>query len=303
MRKGLMFVFISLFILMTGCSQQALMKTKNVQNATQNMAKNEWFQKSFSDGRIHVMENVLETKRSILQNTVREQKMMMEDPNLSSQYLALNINMNQMMSDSPSGKEQLMRSTLMVMDGITKDANKLRSFVQIQNESRKNAMKEEKLLNQILLQNMQEQYLALNHPATSGDMKHLSLKTTNAILNDKVLKSTMLKQNIQAFSDISASPSLRSNMADAMIPLLKDPKIAKELENMIKLAVAEETQKLQVKIKQLQKMKQPENSAEEDKKQPNNNSNKINPSMKDPVDDKQKSQTRSQRPDPVGVDR
>lgn len=267
MKLRFLFVLVALIMVTAGCSTQGLMKTKDLQNATQNMAKNESLQKAFSDGRIHVMHNFTETKRSILQNTLHEQKIMLDDPKLSEQLLGLNINTNQMMMNSPSGKAQLTQSTLKIMDGINKDFSSLRSFIQIQNESRKKAVKDENLQNQIIRQNVQEQYLALNHPTASRDLKEISLKTTDAILNDPTLKTNMLKQNIQAFRDISTSPALRSEMADAMLPLLKDPKIAKELENMIKLAVAKETQKLESMMQQLQKIPPPEAAPEKAEKQ------------------------------------
>lgn len=281
MKKRFLFVLVSLIIITPGCNTQGLMKTKDLQNATQNMAKNESLQKAFSDGRIHVMHNFTETKRSILQNTLQEQKMMIDDPKLNEQLLGLNINVNQMMMNSPSGKAQLTQSTLKIMDGINKDLSSLRSFIQIQNESRKKAVKDENLQNQILRQNVQEQYLALNHPTASRDMKEISLRTTDAILNDKTLKTNMLKQNIQAFRDISTSPSLRSEMADAMLPLLKDPKIAKELENMIKLAVAKEAQKLEAKMQQLQKTQPPEAAPEENEKKKDISSKKTRGSGND----------------------
>jgi hypothetical protein len=268
MKKRYLLVLVSLIILTAGCNTQGLMKSKDLQNATQNMAKNESLQKAFSDGRIHVMHNLVETKRSILQNTLHEQHMMIDDPKLSQQLLALNINLNQMMMSSSSGKEQLTQSTLQIMDGINKDLSRLRSFIQIQNDSRKKALKDENLRNQILRQNVQEQYLALNHPTASRDMKEISIRTTNAILNDKRLKTSMLKQNVEAFRAISMSPSLRSQMADAMLPLLKDPKIAKELENMIKMAVAKEAQKLESKMQKLQNKQQLQNMQKTQKTEP-----------------------------------
>lgn len=248
MKKRFLPVLVSLFILMTGCNQKGQMGDESVENAITNMTKNESIQKAFSDGRLHVMNKDLQIKRSILQNTMNEQNMMMEDPELSKEFLRLNINTNRMMMKSPSGKEQLTQSTLTVLEGIHKDLNKLRSFTQIQNESRKKAINDEKLRNLILQQNVHEQSLALSHPATSRDIKELSLRTTNAILNDSTLKASLLKQNIQAFSAISATPVLRSEMADAMLPLLKDPKIAAELEKMIKLAVAKEAQNMQAQM-------------------------------------------------------
>jgi predicted small secreted protein len=129
MKKRYLLVLVSLIILTAGCNTQGLMKSKDLQNATQNMAKNESLQKAFSDGRIHVMHNLVETKRSILQNTLHEQHMMIDDPKLSQQLLALNINLNQMMMSSSSGKEQLTQSTLQIMDGINKDLSRLRSFI------------------------------------------------------------------------------------------------------------------------------------------------------------------------------
>jgi transcriptional regulator with GAF, ATPase, and Fis domain len=78
----------------------------------------------------------------------------------------------------------------------------------------------------------------------------------------------MLKQNVEAFRAISMSPSLRSQMADAMLPLLKDPKIAKELENMIKMAVAKEAQKLESKMQKLQNKQQLQNMQKTQKTEP-----------------------------------
>lgn len=112
-----------------------------------------------------------------------------------------------------------MDSTLKVMDGINADANKHYRFIEIQNESRKKAMKNQQLQNQILQQGMQERFLALENPTTMQRGKELSLKTTEAIANDKKLKTKMLLQQIEGFRTISATPSLRSEMADAMLTI------------------------------------------------------------------------------------
>lgn len=214
MKKGFQFLFICGLILLTGCTQQGQMKTQTVQNATINMAKNESVQKAFSDGRLWVIKNDKETKRSILQNNMEEQEMIMNDPEL------------------------------------------LTRFIQVQGQSRKKALKEAELQSQILKQSVDEHFLALQNPTTSRQTKEFSLKTTQAIMNDKALKTKLLTQNIQAFGDISATPALRSDMADAMLPLLKDPKIKNELEKMMKQMLAAEMQELQAQMQQKQKIQQ-----------------------------------------------
>jgi hypothetical protein len=221
-------VLASLLILSTGCNQKGQMNAKSVQDATTQMAKNESVQRAFSDGRIHVMSRDRQARRTLLQNTMNEQSMMMEDPQLRAQFLKLNIHTNRMMTNDPSGREQLSQSTLTVLEGMNNDPGKLRRFAQIQSELRKKAVGDENLRKTILQQNVREQSLALSHPSTSGDV---------------------LKHNIQAFSAISAAPALRSQMADSMLPLLKDPKIAAELEKMIQLAVAKEAKKMQSQMK------------------------------------------------------
>jgi hypothetical protein len=223
---------LSLLIIMTGCNKQGEMKSLSLEDATDKMAQNESVQKAFSDGRINVMTDDENTKHSILDNTLKEQQMIMNDPQLADGLLRLNIRMNEVMSS---------------------DRDKLQNMMKVQTKSRDNALKDADLRNLLLQQNVQEQALAQKHPSTSQSIKRLSLSTTQSIMADPALKTEFLKQNIAAFRSITSSPALRSEMADAMIPLLKDPKIAKELEKMIKLAVAKEMKKLQAAMMQMQK--------------------------------------------------
>ncbi|PZE21686.1 hypothetical protein [Paenibacillus xerothermodurans] len=254
MKKTFLLALICSLTALAGCNDDGQM---NMQDMTNNMAHDESVQRAFSDGRIDVMNKDEQTKRSILQNTMDEQNMMMNDPQLSEQFVELNINTNRMMTSSPKGQEQLKQSTLTVLDGINQDFNELRSLTRIQAASRRQAVTDAELRNVILQQNVQEQALALNHAATSQNVKELSLKTTSAIMNDNVLRTSLLKQNVQAFGGITGTPALRSEMATAMLPLLKDPKIAAELEKMIQTAVAKEAQKMQAEMKaKMQQMQQ-----------------------------------------------
>jgi hypothetical protein len=255
MKNELLSVLVCGTILITGCTQQG-QKTQSIQYATQSMAKNQSVQKAFSDGRIQVIQQDEQTKRSILQNTIKEQEMIMTDPELQNRLLGLNVKINQLMTNDPTGKEQLMLSTLNVMNGINADTKKHHQLVQLQNESRKKALKDTNLQSQILQQGVNERFLALSNPTTSRSVKELSLKTNDSIVNDKDFKTRKLSQDIQGFNDITTTPSLRSQMADAMIPLLKDPKIANEMEKMIKMAVEQATQKMQVQMQQQMKQEQ-----------------------------------------------
>ena len=223
MNNKLLSVLICSLIVVTGCTQEGEQGQKNqsLQNATQAMAKNQSVQRAFSDGRIQVMQRDEQTKHSILQNTIKEQEMMMADPELRQRLIAFNTKMNQLMTNQSTGKEQLMASTLAVMDGINADTKKHHQLVEIQNESRKKALKDPTLQKEILQQGVNEQALSLNNPSTSRSVKELSLKTGDAILNDKNFRTRKLIQDIQGFNEISATPALRSEMADAMIPLLK----------------------------------------------------------------------------------
>lgn len=229
----MLLITISLLMIMTGCNKQGEMKSQSLEDATDKMAQNETVQKAFSDGRINVMKDDEDTKHSILDNTLKEQQMIMNDPELADGLLRLNITMNEVMAS---------------------DSDKLQSMMKVQTKSRDNALQDADLRNLLLQQNVQEQALAQKDPATSQTIKRLSLNTTESILADSTLKTEFLKQNIAAFRSITSTPSLRSEMADAMIPLLKDPKIAKELEKMIKLAVAKEMKKMQAAMLQMQKM-------------------------------------------------
>ncbi|KIL36477.1 hypothetical protein SD71_07690 [Cohnella kolymensis] len=228
----MLIITISLLFIMAGCNKQGEVKTQSLQDATDKMAQNESVQKAFSDGRINVMKDDEDTKHSILDNTLTEQQMIMNDPELADGLLRLNIRMSEVMSSDPDKLQRLMK---------------------VQTKSRDNALQNADLRSMLLQQNVQEQALAQQHPATSQAIRRLSLNTTSSILGDAELKTEFLKQNIAAFRSITSSPALRSEMADAMIPLLKDPKIAKELEKMIKLAVAKEMKKMQAAMLQMQK--------------------------------------------------
>ena len=266
MKNKLLSVLICGVIVVTGCTQEGRQgqKSQSIQNATQSMAKSASVQRAFSDGRLQVMQQDEQTKRSILQNTIKEQEMMITDPELRQRLIAFNTKMNQLMTNHPTGKEQLMVSTLAVMDGINADTKKHHQLVEIQNESRKKALKDPNLQRDILQQGVNEQILSLNNPSTSRSVKELSLKMSDAILNDKDFRTRKLTQDIQGFNDISATPALRSEMADAMIPLLKDPKIANELQKMINMAVAQATQKMQVQMQQQMKQQMTKATADGD---------------------------------------
>jgi hypothetical protein len=195
------------------------METQGMEKTTSQMAENETIQKAFSNGRIHVMQDDREAKRFILENTIREQEMIMTEPKLHEQML------------------------------------------NTQNASRKKAMKDTQMQTEMLQQNVNEQYLALRNPETSHTVKHFSIKVNESILNDEEIKKEFLLQNIKAFDAIAKDPSLRSRIADPMLIIMKDPKIKKEMEKMIKMAIAKEMQKMQAQMKQMmqaqmQQMKQ-----------------------------------------------
>ena len=200
-------------------------KTQSMQKATQSMAKSALVQRAFSDGRLQVMKQDEQTKHAILENTMKEQEMMSTDRELRQRLIVFNAKMNRFMTKHPTGKEQLMQSTLAVMDGINADMKKNHHLVEIQNESRKKALKDPDLQRNILRQGVNEQILSLSNPSTSPSVKELSLKMGDAILNDKRFKTRKLTQDIQGFNDISATPALRSEMAGAMIPLLRIRKL------------------------------------------------------------------------------
>jgi hypothetical protein len=83
-----------------------------------------------------------------------------------------------------------------------------------------------------------------------------TMKEQKLILKDKKLSDELLRFNIEASERISKTPELRSEMAQTMLPLLKEPVIAQEMEKMIKMAVAKEIQKLkQQQLKQAAKQR------------------------------------------------
>ncbi|MBO8171573.1 MAG: hypothetical protein H0Z33_06775 [Bacillaceae bacterium] len=214
---GWIALFTCVVFLAAGCNQQGQngqMGTQGMEQMTENMARSEQVQTSFSRGRVDVMKQDHQARKVILQNVLTEQNMMLEDPELRSRLLDFNIEINRLMTRDEQGLEQLKVSSIKSMEGITHDTKAHRQMFQIEQLSRQKSLKDPKLRNQLLTQNIQE------------------------------------------FSAVSNTPPLRSKMADAMLPLLKDPKIAAELEKMIQMAVQKEVQKIMAQMKQ-QQPKQP----------------------------------------------
>lgn len=188
MRKLVCYVLPLLLFIATGCNnnQGGGMKPQGIEKATVNMADSETVQRAFSEGRVQVMQDNQTVRQEILQNVLREQEMMLENPN------------------------EFQRS------------------IEIQQASRNKAVEDPSMQIGLLQQNVQEQSM---------------------ILQDPELKMQLLRQNIESFQAIATSPELRSQMADAMLLLMKDPKIKQEMEQMIKLALAKETQKMMEQMK------------------------------------------------------
>jgi hypothetical protein len=232
-RKTMIYVCMCLLLLLSGCNKPKQMTTKDVQNTTLKTAANDSVQRAFSDGRIQVMKDDRGTKRALLHNTLKEQQMMLSDTQLRPGLLRFQINTNELMLHSTAGKEQMKKSTLGVMRAINNDPDQLSSLIRIQTAARQKSLQSGDVRTLLLQQNLRE---------------------TAAVLHDPGLQTTMLKQYISAFGMISSNPALRTEMADALLPLLKDPKIAKEMEKMMKLLMAKEMKKMMAVMKQAQKM-------------------------------------------------
>ncbi|CAH0344538.1 hypothetical protein [Bacillus sp. CECT 9360] len=284
-------------ILAAGCNQQGS-KEKGMQESIENMANNESVQRGFSEGRIHTIKHDHGSKEDILLNTMEEQEMMLTDNELRDQLLDFNIKVNKQMVKDPAGKEQLMESTLEVTDGISADPNKRERFVNQQQTIRQQALKSSHLKNNVLKQNVREQQLALDNPGTAKDIKEISLDTSKAVLSDDELRPEMLKMNIQGFKKISEDPALRTEMARTMLPLLKDPVIAAELQKMIKLAVAQEMKKMQAVMQQQmkQQMIQMQKKQQQPNKQVQPNQPKGEPQQAPPPKDDTQTNKKEQSP-------
>lgn len=259
-KKTGLWILILTCVLAAGCNHKEE-NGKGMQEPVKNMANNDSLQRKFSEGRINTIKDDQESKMEILQNTMEEQKMMLTDNKLRHQLLDFNVNVNKLMTNNPSGKEQLIQSTLEVMEGIGADSDARKRFTKQQNDIRQKALQNSSLKNTILKQNVREQHLALVNTGTAKEMKQISLDTSKSIFFDDELRLEMLKMDIQRFKTISDNPALRTEMAHSMLPLLKDPVIAAELNKMIKLALAQEMKKMQAEMQrqmqnQMMQMKQ-----------------------------------------------
>jgi hypothetical protein len=188
LRKIFYYVLPLCLLITSGCNnnQGGGMKAQGLEKATVNMADNDAVQRAFSQGRVQVMQDNQTVRHEILQNVLREQEIMLQNP------------------------------------------NEFQHSIEIQQSSRNKAVNDPALQKGLLQQNVHEQ---------------------NMIMQDPELKMQLLQQNIQSFHAIAATPELRSQMADAMLLLMKDPKIKQQMEQMIKLALAKETQKMMEQMK------------------------------------------------------
>jgi hypothetical protein len=201
-------------------------------------------QNAFSEGRLQVTLQDENSRKHILSNTMREQQLMVEDPDLRQDFLMFNAELNRLLTEHPEGLEQLQNSTLKVMDKIVEDDEKNRHMIKNNLESRQYGLENKEVRKQLLHQNIQEQKMILKEPDVAKELKRFTLDTNEALMKDPEFSREMLEQNIKAFHEIAKDPDLRSKMADAMLLLMKDPKIQKELEKMIKMVVQQEMQKL-----------------------------------------------------------
>lgn len=239
--------FLGAFTL-AGCTQQGQLNPEK-------MVQNDAVQRAFSDARLNVVRTNENTRHRVLQNTIREQELMAEDTDLRPQLLQFNAQMNRLMTGDPKGREQLMQSSLTVSEAINGDPDKLARLIAIQTEARRQALRHPDLRKQLLKQNVHEQALALKNGATAYQVKQTALNTTQALLRDQALKAPFLKHNVDVFEAIASTPSLRSEMAEAMLPLLKDPKIASEMEKMMKMMMAQQMKKMEQQMKmEMQKL-------------------------------------------------
>ncbi|MDQ0340072.1 hypothetical protein J2S00_002867 [Caldalkalibacillus uzonensis] len=235
---------IMMVLVTTGCQQQGQMKAQTIEK----MAKNDAIQRSFSEGRLQTVQKNNKTGRVILRNSLSEQQHMLKDPELRDRLIQFNVDVNKLMTNTKEGQQQLMDSTLAIMEKMTEEEDKYRRLVKSQQEARAKAVRDSDLRQAILEQNLTEQELALKHDATARRVRALTLQTNEQLLKDQQLKNRLLKQQIEAFGAIAENPDLRADMADAMLLLMKDPKIQKELEKMIKMAVAKEMAKLKKEL-------------------------------------------------------
>ncbi|MEX2416001.1 MAG: hypothetical protein WD424_07640 [Paenibacillaceae bacterium] len=132
------------------------------------------------------------------------------------------------MQNNQIAQQEILQNVLHEQSMMLQNPNVFRSSVEIQQSSRIKAVKDPTLQKELLQQNVREQSMTMQDPE---------------------LKLKVLRQNIHSFHDIAATPELRSQMADAMLLLLKDPKIKQEMEQMIKMALAKETQKIMEQMK------------------------------------------------------
>lgn len=194
------------------------------------------------------MENDPNSRFSILLNMIKEQEIALNDPDLRGEMLELNVQMNKLMEETLEGKKQLVNSTLTSLDTINQNGENLADFITVQHDIKEKALKNEKLKDKLLIQNVNAHFLALHNKETAQKTKEFSIETTQSILNDPELQKEFLNMQVDAFLAISKDPELVSKMANALIPLLKDPKIKSELEKMIKMVVAKELKKMESKM-------------------------------------------------------
>ncbi|HEY4601942.1 MAG TPA: hypothetical protein VIG73_11800 [Cerasibacillus sp.] len=248
-------IFSFVIFLITGCSPE---KSEFGEETVENMAMSDKVQVLFSEGRKQVVLQSEEAKQQILQNNLIEQESILNDPTLREEYLNIMMSANDMIAQDEKGMEKLKQQMITVMDDIQQDKKQNIKLVEGSLASRKRAIEAgDKLKTNILKQNVAEEELRLHHPATNQKVKELSLTLNKLLLDDPKFSKKMMEQNVILLQQIAQSPSSRSKMADAMLLIMKDPKIQAEMKLMITQAVAQAGQKLKREMTQeMKKLKQ-----------------------------------------------
>ncbi|GEM_PF-2965146 len=245
--RTMIFLLVGSMILLTSCSggQDSSMGSEMIEQ----MAKSDQVQQQFSEGRKDIVMHNDEPARHILHNTIMEQKAILKDKQL---------------------KEELMSFNMELTADMQRDAERNSQMVQQGLKSRQQAIQDdEKLRTKMLKQAVAEQKMVMQHPETSKPVKQLTMDMNRALAADPTYRVQLLKQSIAMSEAIAKNPTLRSEMADAMLLQMKDPKIQNEMKKMIELAVKQAMAKMQQQMmQQMKQMQQPSAPKEPPSNQP-----------------------------------
>lgn len=196
----------------------------------------------------------------MLEQNLREQREMMQDSGVATQFLHLNADIMDRTLHSSETKKRLLDTNLEIMKGLSADPEKRNQLLITLKQAREKALREKRMRHLLLKHGLDEHYLTLNTPELTPGVLAYNMDVLEKTLKNPGQKKRLMKSQLQTMKAIAEDPELRPELIALLIQLMKDPAMKKEMEKMIKPMMKKMEQQMKARMMQMIKSSQQQQS-------------------------------------------